>query len=211
MYSFKGVIRLIVLFILISFSFLLKSQPIKEIKLGNQIWMLHNLNVDKFRNGDNIPQAKSLEEWKKARDKKQPAWCYYNNDPKNGNKYGRLYNWYAVNDPRGIAPIGWHIPSDYEWSVLEKSIGNEIGKKFKGKSAWVIDGENGKIVLSGLAGGYRYDYGEFFNIGYDGDWWSSSVNESEDAWIRYMDYYNGFVSRFFYYKGLGLSVRCVKD
>jgi uncharacterized protein (TIGR02145 family) len=209
MYLIQIFLRYTLFFISVSIS--LKSQTIKEIKLGNQIWMLNNLNVDKFRNGDNIPQAKSPEEWKKARDKKQPAWCYYNNDPRNGNKYGRLYNWYAINDARGLAPVGWHIPTDQEWLILEKSIGNESGKKFKGKSAWVIEGENGKIVLSSLAGGYRYDYGEFFNIGYDGDWWSSTVNENEDAWLRYMDYYNGFISRFFYYKGLGLSVRCVKD
>ena len=118
-----------------------------EVSIGKQVWMTKNLNVDKFRNGDPIPEAKTEEEWERAGDNKQPAWCYYNNDPKNGNKYGRLYNWYAINDARGIAPVGWHIPSDQEWSILEKSIGNESGKKFKGKSAWVFEGENGKIVL----------------------------------------------------------------
>ena len=78
----------------------------KTVKIGGQEWMAENLNVSKFRNGDIIPHAKSNAEWKAAGEKKQPAWCYYENDPSNGVKYGKLYNWYAVRDPRGVGTTG---------------------------------------------------------------------------------------------------------
>jgi uncharacterized protein (TIGR02145 family) len=108
----------------------------KSIKIGNQTWMTSNLNVSTFRNGEAIPEAKTDEEWRRARENKQPAWCYYDNDPKNGIKYGKLYNWYAVNDPRGLAPAGWHVPSDAEWTTLEDQLGNDAGKKMKSTSGW---------------------------------------------------------------------------
>jgi uncharacterized protein (TIGR02145 family) len=81
----------------------------KTIKIGKQTWMAENLNVDKFRNGDLIPHIQDPEEWEQAGKNQQPAWCYYENDPENGNIYGKLYNWYAVNDPRGLAPEGFHV------------------------------------------------------------------------------------------------------
>ena len=80
--------------------------------------MTNNLNVDKFRNSDPIPQAKTIAEWEAAGINKQPAWCYYDNDASNGEKYGKLYNWFAVNDTRGLAPIGYHIPTNKEWSLF---------------------------------------------------------------------------------------------
>jgi uncharacterized protein (TIGR02145 family) len=108
----------------------------KSVKIGSQTWMVENLNVERFRNGDLIPQAKTDEEWKRAGENKQPAWCYYDNDPKNGSKYGKLYNWYAVNDPRGLAPAGWHVPSDPEWTTLSDQLGNDAGQKMKSTSGW---------------------------------------------------------------------------
>lgn len=76
----------------------------QTVTIGTQVWRTKNLDVATFRNGDSIPQAKTNEEWEKAAENQQPAWCYYNNDPANGAKYGKLYNWYAVNDSRGLAP-----------------------------------------------------------------------------------------------------------
>lgn len=90
----------------------------QTVTIGNQVWMTKNLNVDKFRNGDPIPEAKTDEEWIKAGENKQPAWCYYENDPANGEKYGKVFNWYAVNDPRGLAPEGWHDPTEEELQDL---------------------------------------------------------------------------------------------
>jgi uncharacterized protein (TIGR02145 family) len=110
----------------------------KSVKIGTQIWMTENLNVSTFRNGDAIPEAKTDEEWKQAGKEGKPAWCYYNNDPKNGAKYGKLYNWYAVTDPRGLAPTGWHVPSHDEWKTLEDQFGGIVGyvEKMKSASGW---------------------------------------------------------------------------
>jgi hypothetical protein len=110
----------------------------QSVNIGTQTWTTKNLDVATFRNGDAIPEAKTDEEWQAAGDNKRPAWCYYNNDPKNGTKYGKLYNWYAVKDARGLAPVGWHVPTDQEWTVLSTFLGGEdvAGKKMKSISGW---------------------------------------------------------------------------
>ena len=107
-----------------------------EVKIGKQIWMSKNLDVDRFRNGDPIPHAQTVEEWVNAGVNEQPAWCYYNNDPKNGKKYGKLYIYYAVGDSRGLAPQGYHVPSDSEWDILTVFLGSSdiAGKKMKSKN-----------------------------------------------------------------------------
>jgi uncharacterized protein (TIGR02145 family) len=110
--------------------------PVKGVAIGTQTWTVKNLDVATFRNGDQIPQAKTDEEWKAAGENKQPAWCYYDNKVANGTKYGKLYNWYAVNDYRGLAPAGWHVPTDAEWKVLIKSLGDDAGKKMKSTLGW---------------------------------------------------------------------------
>ncbi len=112
----------------------------QTVTIGTQVWMTKNLDVSTFRNGDPIPQAKSNSEWKAAGINKQPAWCYYDNEPANGAKYGKLYNWYAVNDLRGLAPAGYHIPSDAEWMQLTDFLGSEAGKKMKSTSGWASYG-----------------------------------------------------------------------
>ena len=112
--------------------------PVKGVAIGTQVWTTKNLDVATFRNGDAIPQAKTDEEWNAAGENKQPAWCYYENKAANGTKYGKLYNWYAVNDYRGLAPAGWHVPTDEEWTVLSTFLGGEAvaGKKMKSTSGW---------------------------------------------------------------------------
>jgi uncharacterized protein (TIGR02145 family) len=105
----------------------------KTVVIGNQTWMAENLNVASFRNGDPIPEAKTKEEWDKATAEGKPAWCYYNNDTANGKIYGKLYNFHAVDDTRGLAPKGWHVPSDSEFTILTDYLGGEsiAGKKMK--------------------------------------------------------------------------------
>ena len=121
--------------VFVTFSGYINSQ---SIKIGTQTWTTKNLDVATFRNGDGIPQAKTDEEWETAGENKQPAWCYYENNAANGTKYGKLYNWYAVNDARGIAPAGYHIPTDEEQTVLSTFLGGEdvAGKKMKSTSGW---------------------------------------------------------------------------
>ncbi len=107
--------------------------PIKGVAIGSQVWTSTNLNVSTYRNGDVIPQVQDRDAWAELT---TGAWCYYENNPANGTKYGKLYNWYAVNDARGLAPAGWHIPTDQEWTVLENSLGDDEGKKMKSTSGW---------------------------------------------------------------------------
>lgn len=113
----------------------INGQTYKTVFIGSQTWMAENLNVDRFRNGDVIPEAKTDEEWKTACRNFQPAWCYYKNDPKNAAKFGKLYNFWAVIDSRGIAPNGWKVPSDDDFNKLKNSVGTyklsevEIGAK----------------------------------------------------------------------------------
>ena len=187
---------------------------ITEVKIGNQIWMTQNLKVAHFRNGDSVPYAKTAEEWEKAGKEQKPAWCYYNNDPANDSKYGKLYNWYAVNDPRGLAPNGWHIPSDVEWKQLTDFIGgNEAArKKLKSISGWELNGNGtNESGFNGLPGGYRYDYGFFNYGGLFAVWWASPVNYTSFAWLYYQAYNFGNAFRYFPTKAFGFSVRCVKN
>jgi uncharacterized protein (TIGR02145 family) len=190
----------------------------QTVTIGSQVWMTKNLDVSTFRNGDPIPQAKTNEEWTKAGENKQPAWCYYDNDPANGAKYGKLYNWYAVNDSRGLAPVGYHIPSDAEWTKLTDFLGGEsvAGRKMKSTDFWTDnDGESGNGTnesgFSGLPGGTRYDGGTFYYIGDHGLWWSSTEIVTLYAWPRYLSYVNGGVGRGYSSKRDGFSVRCLRD
>jgi uncharacterized protein (TIGR02145 family) len=185
-----------------------------EVTIGTLVWMTKNLDVDKFRNGDLIPQAKTDEEWVKAGESKRPAWCYYKNDPANGAKYGKLYNWYAANDPRGLAPEGWYIPSDAEWTLLTDYLGgaNVAGKKMKSTSGWDKDGNGtNESGFTGLSGGARNFYGIFNDIGRYSYWWSSTEGGTSNAWVRYLSYDGDSASRHYGSKSGGYSVRCLRD
>jgi len=104
-------------------------------KIGNQIWTTKNLDVATYRNGDAIPQVQDYTAWANLT---TGAWCYYANNTANGTTYGKLYNWYAVNDPRGLAPKGYHIPTDKEWTMLTDYLGGEsvANSKMKSTSRW---------------------------------------------------------------------------
>jgi uncharacterized protein (TIGR02145 family) len=209
----KKFILHVVLFSTILFSASVYAQ---SITIGTQVWMTQNLNVDKFRNGDPIPEAKTPGEWKAYGDAGEAAWCYYDNDPKNGEKYGKLYNWFAVSDPRGLAPQGWHIPSDDEWKVLTDYLGGEhkAGAKMKAKSGWSNDGNGtNSSGFSGLPGGDRVWDGSFNGVGGSGSWWSSMEFDARRsyAWARNLNCGLGSVSRLRQFKRYGFSVRCLRD
>jgi OOP family OmpA-OmpF porin len=184
----------------------------KTIKIGAQTWMAENLAVNKFRNGDPIPQAKTTEEWLKP----SPAWCYYENDSEKGAKYGKLYNWYAMADPRGIAPEGWHVPVKEEWQAIANTLGGiePAGEKMKSTSGWDDKGNGtNESGFSGLAGGYRADEGSFLDIGRWGMWWSATPNDASGNLVRTLNNVNSYLG-FGVGKAKGLngySVRCVKD
>jgi uncharacterized protein (TIGR02145 family) len=183
------------------------------VEIDTQLWTTKNLNVSKYRNGDEIPQVQDEAEWEALT---TGAWCYYENNEENGTTYGKLYNWYAVNDPRGLAPESFHIPSDEEWNDLIESLGGENvagGKlKEKGKVHW--DEPNKKASntsgFTALPGGYRSYSGAFNSIGGLGYLWSSSDDDMESMSIS-LDSDKGNVQPYYYDKTYGFSVRCLKD
>jgi uncharacterized protein (TIGR02145 family) len=194
----------------------------KEEAIIKQVWMTENLNVDKFRNGESIPEAKTEEEWNQAGQSKQPAWCYYNNDSNNGATFGKIYNWYAVSDPRGLAPEGWKIPTDEEWGQWLNTLGDNSGVKMKSAAMWAENtgfGESGNGTndsgFSGLPGGVRSYDGKFSQISEVGRWWSSteykSSFDSSNAWCYHLSYAYPLCLRSKFMKSEGFSVRCLKD
>jgi len=183
------------------------------VLIGIKSWSVANLDVITFRNGDTIPEAKTNKEWVAAGESGKPAWCYYNNDPAFGKKYGKLYNWFAVNDPRGLAPTGWMLPTDADWANLAYNLGGpeSAGIKMKGTEGW-IGGNNGdnKSGFAGLPAGYRIENGLFQNVGSIGTWWSSKESKSVSAFDFYLSQ-NTSLGRSSTPKQRGESVRCIRE
>jgi uncharacterized protein (TIGR02145 family) len=188
---------------------------VQEIEIGKQVWMIVNLNTDSFQNGNTIPEVKNGLEWVKAGENRQPAWCYYDNNPINGEKYGKLYNWYAVADSRGLCPAGFHVPNDNEWNQLIEFLGGAkvAGKKMKTKTGRGFHWKGNNISgFSGLPGGFRsHLVGYFYNIGNNGYWWSLTDYSTISDWNRNLHYSNGYAGRGYGNKQIGFSVRCIKD
>nr|MBN2278777.1 fibrobacter succinogenes major paralogous domain-containing protein [candidate division Zixibacteria bacterium] len=198
----------------------------ETVTIGSQVWMAENLKVTHYRNGDPIPNVTDSAIWSGLT---TGAYCNYENDQGHVATYGRLYNWYAVDDGRNIAPEGWHVPSDAEWKQLEIYLGmsqseadatgfrgtTEGGKlKEAGGTHWANPnaGATNESGFSGLPGGVRYDYGSlFYNLGTYAAFWSSSVGSSGRAWARYLHWYHSQVQRYDYFMHDGYSVRCVRD
>ncbi|MEI6090236.1 MAG: fibrobacter succinogenes major paralogous domain-containing protein [bacterium] len=184
-----------------------------EVVIGTQTWMCKNLDVDHYRNGDPIPQIKDTTKWAKL---KTGAWCYYNNDPALGAIYGKLYNWYAVNDSRGLAPEGWHVPSDAEWTTLFTYLRSEsiAGGKLKesGTTHWKSPniGATNETGFSALPGGRLYA-GKFSNNVVEGWWWSSTECYMSLAFYRYLKFSSPALFDFYDERENGFSVRCVKN
>ena len=199
------------------------------ITIGNQTWMMENLKTTHYSNGDPIPQVTDDAEWAnlKTADEKG-AWCYFKNNPANGDTYGHLYNWYAASDTRNLAPDGWHVPTIADWETLQAYLGGDnsrpnwipvIARKLKeaGTDHWrdpnVADNVSG---FTALPGGYRFESGEFANIRKRGDLWSSElymgyayyrllVNDSHVIQFPVME------PTLDKWKLMGHYVRCVKD
>ena len=192
------------------------SQTVKQVTIGNQIWMSENLNVCTFKNGDSIKEARSLDEWKLANVNKKAAWCYLSNDSLNAKikKYGKLYNLYAVIDPRGLAPEGWQVCSSGEVGSLMMFVGGQsiAGANLK---SLIINGKDiyyNKYKFSGLLSGYRDLEWDFF--GADGYYWTTQTSQSDGK--LYGEYFMlaNYANQLYFHTGAagkGLSVRCIKD
>lgn len=194
----------------------------KIVKIGSQWWMAENLKVTRYRNGESIPNITDNGEWSNL---STGAYCAYNNDNSNIEKYGLLYNWYAVVDSSNIAPEGWHVPTDADWKELEMYLGmsqsetdaiqwrgSDEGSKLKAKSGWYSSGNGtNESGFTALPGGYRDSNGAFSSIVQYGYWWSSTGYTATYAWSRRLYCYNSAIGRGTIYKRSGLSVRLVRD
>ena len=199
----------------------------QTIIIGEQEWIMENLKVTHYRNGDAIPHLTNSDDWASTN---SGAYCVYDNTPSNANTYGNLYNWYAVNDSRGIAPVGWHVPTDEEIMELEMYLGmsqgqansygprgNNEGSKLTSRAdlwingALVNDPEFDTSGFSFLPGGHRYSSnGNYITMAYAGHFWSST-SYGNFAWSRVLAYDFTGVGRHYNVKRLGFSVRCVRD
>ena len=186
----------------------------KTVTIGNQEWMAENLNVSHYGNGDPIPEVQDSTKWPKLT---TGAWCYYQNNSDNGKTYGKLYNWYAVKDTRGLTPNGWHIPSDEEWAKLINFLGGDsvAGGKMKATTLWNSpnEGATNESGFTAYSGGYRSSFavwGDSNNVGLCGCFWSSSKGSFDNALYRTLLFTDSIVFRDNFVKIQGLSVRCVR-
>lgn len=198
-----------------------------QIEVNGQIWMKENLSVTTFNNGNPIPEAKTMKEWFRYCKEGKPAWCYYNFDPKIGEFYGKLYNKFAVDDPRNIAPKGWHVPTINEWKSLYSYVGNnELGlSKLRSKSGWQTTSNNGEINdanetnFSMYPSGRLWCNGSFEGFGLESYLWSANSSFDdyfpnnvknagfcEDCAVATTEKCDDNFSTF-----IGLPIRCIKD
>ena len=199
-----------------------------SVTICNQIWTNKNLDVSSYRNGDAIPQVTVASQWASLT---TGAWCWYNNDSVTYSQYGKLYNWYAVNDPRGLAPQGWHVPSDAEWNILVKCLdpnadtvcqncpqSSTAGGAMKeaGTSHWITPntGATNSTGFTCLPGGNRYiisNTSGFNVIGTNGRWWSNTERDSIFVKGRDIENVFAYLKNTVFEKKTGVSVRLLKD
>ncbi len=196
------------------------SQTPATIAICGHTWTARNLDVTTYRNGDPIPQVTDPTAWTELT---TGAWCWYNNDSVTYHAYGRLYNWYAVNDPRGLAPEGWHVLTDADWEAMETCLGEDsVGYRMRAAAgaqwpapASAIDNSSG---FAGLPSGMRSDSGAFSLAGHSAVYWTSVEGSVSEAFCgRLIHHVNnagvpsmvtgvGYMN-----KADGYAVRCVKD
>jgi uncharacterized protein (TIGR02145 family) len=185
------------------------------VTIGTQTWMQENLKVTHYRNGDLIPNDTSSTQWSNLT---TGAYCNDYNDSSYVSIYGRLYNWYTVNDSRNCCPIGWHVPTYSEWTVLTNYLGGDsiAGGKLKeiGYTHWQSPntGADNSSNFTALAGGFRAVYGSYNYIGTEeGSWWSTTDYNGVSAWCCFAYYNNTKTIRFYNPEACGFSVRCLSD
>lgn len=199
----------------------INNQEYKTVRIGNQIWMAENLNANHYLNGDIIPEVQDFTKWGNLN---FAAWCNYENNPKNGEKYGKLYNWAAAVDARNLAPTGWHLPSINDWQLLINFLGGEnvAGGKLKdiGVSHWYgpkqwkkpNTGATNESGFSALPGGsFHADVNLFVNIGESTTFFSSTEKDDWNAFIIILNYNSAGVTININSKTRGRSIRLVKD
>jgi len=202
------------------------------ITIGNLTWMVENLKTSKYRNGESIGTTTSVSQDISSESTPKYQWAY-NGDEGYVSKYGRLYTWYSMIDIRNIAPTGWHVATDVEWTSLENYLiangfnydgtttYNRLAKSIAAKTDWTVTtnpgspgndySKNNTSGFTGLPGGHRSPSGTFENIDMDATWWCSVDISSGNNWVRLMGFNISDVLRYALDKKYGVSVRCVRD
>ncbi|MBN2273632.1 MAG: fibrobacter succinogenes major paralogous domain-containing protein [Bacteroidales bacterium] len=194
------------------------GNPYRTVKIGDQTWMTENLKTTRFSDGTAIEHIGEFSMWNLVR---HPARCWYNNDSlKHKDKYGALYNWYAVNTDQ-LCPAGWHVPSDSEWIALKEYVIKagvakfEEGSALKAKKAWNMQYDKSAITdafgFSALPAGERGSVRDFDKMHYATYWWSSTSWSRLYAWSFALVSDNDIITRSQTNKSSGFSVRCIKD
>ncbi len=189
------------------------TNDIFEVEIGTQIWCTRNLDVSNYRNGDAIPEIQNAEEWKYTI---TGAWCHYENKTANGVVYGKLYNWYAITDARGLAPLGYHIPNYIECQVLldflelGTKLLTEPALKIKSAKGWKENGNN-STLFSALPGGYRDDTSIFRDKGHNAYFWSYDETYPSKFYLMGSVLGSFFNDLNYNAKANAYSVRCIKD
>jgi uncharacterized protein (TIGR02145 family) len=185
-----------------------------DVTIDTQILTACNLNVSTYNNGDPIPEVTDPTAWATLT---TGAWCYYENNTANGCVYGKLYNWYALRDPRGLVPAGYHIPTRLEYNTLVTALGGSLvaGGPLKetGFDHWVSPntGATNSTSFTGLPGGARSASGSFSTVGFYGYFWTNTQSSSTNAWYRILSYTTADFSESTVNKNSGLSIRIIKD
>jgi uncharacterized protein (TIGR02145 family) len=185
------------------------------IIIGNQEWMSENLRVTHYQDGSKIPNIKEDNTWKNLT---YGAMCWPDNDSiTKRTEYGGLYNWNSIIDNRKLCPVGWHIPTDQDWTVLSEYLGEDqtAGGKMKeaGTAHWVIIslGADNSSGFTALPGGLRNPNGLFAALGSYAYFWSKTENDATTSWVRSIGYGSDKLFKLTSPKINGLSVRCLKD
>jgi uncharacterized protein (TIGR02145 family) len=192
----------------------------KTIIVNGREWMAENLNVGHFQNGDQIFIVEDDNGW--ASSILQPFSCYFQNIVENACPYGRIYNFYAVTDPRKLCPVGWHMPDNGEWALLDNALGGNsvAGGKLKtegtledGNGLWYAPNTNATNMsgFSAVPGGYRSQYGTFAQKNVGAYYWSGQSAGSNDGWFCQLRYDSNSRNGNIFDGRFGASVRCVKD
>jgi uncharacterized protein (TIGR02145 family) len=195
------------------------------VVIGKQVWLQENLRTKKYRNGKSIAKNITKAQWSTD---KSGACAVYDNDSIKENAFGLLYNWYAIANPAGLCPVGWHVPKDSEWNTMVnyldeyadttelKRVQSEIaGGELKeiGYAHWTTPntGATGTSNFLGYAGGNKSIDGKCNDVGAYGYWWTATASSAAEAYGRLLSYFNGNIDRFKTSKNLGFSVRCLKN
>lgn len=189
----------------------------ETVVISSQTWLAENLRVSRFNDGTEIPEAGPNEEWSSLCNSGKPAWCYYNNDPVNGNKFGRLYNQYVVSDTSlNICPVGWHVPDEEEWFELFNAVGGlyragtALMDRQSGEWDYHVNQSFSTVYFNAMASGYR-DGDIFSGINYQTTWWCADPYFSFALPLvaLYRDTQLAFERNYNY--SYGFAIRCIKD